>query len=122
MPLFVMIGALFMTIALVLYTIGIATTVFTGTIKKRTVMLQTLAVCADAFGTFCMIVNSGWQFIPADFHGWLGYIALAGMVVDLVLVHGRKREVSVTTAIRIYSACIWILWIVSYSMGFVKMG
>ncbi len=122
MPLFVMIGAVFMSLALILYTIGIAMTVITGKVKRRQVILQVMAVCCDVAGTFCMIVNSGWQFIPADFHGWLGYFALCGMVVDMVFVIKHKKDGLAATPMRVYSALIWATWVVSYSLGFVKMG
>lgn len=121
MPVFVMIGALFMTCALILYSIAIWKTVVTGKVKKMQVVLQTAAICADAFGTFCMIVNSGWQFIPADFHGWIGYVALCGMVVDCVFLYKHRADGLATSPIRVYSLIIWCLWVFSYSLGFVKM-
>lgn len=121
MPLFVMIGALFMTGALVLYSISIWKTVITGAVKKSQVVLQTLAVCCDVIGTFCMIVNSNWSFIPADFHGWIGYAALCGMVVDCVFLYRHRTDGLATSPIRIYSVIIWCLWVFSYSLGFVKM-
>jgi len=122
MPLFVMIGALLMSVALILYTIGIAMTVLTGTVKKRQVILQIFAVCSDMLGTICMIVNSNGQFIPVDFHGGIGYIALSGMIVDLVFVIKHQKNERIAISLRIYSAFIWLLWTISYSMGFIKLG
>ena len=122
MPVFVMIGAAFMTAALGLYTVAIWRTAITGKVKRSQVVIQTCAVIADALGTFCMIVNSGWRFIPADFHGWIGYVALTGMVVDLVFVYKHRANGVAATPMRVYSLLIWILWVVSYSLGFVKMG
>ncbi len=122
MPLFVMIGALLMSAALILYTIGIAMTVITGKIRRRQIVLQILAVCSDVMGTICMIINSNGQFIPADIHGWIGYIALIGMIFDLLLVIKHTSEDRIIIPVRIYSALVWLLWVISYSMGFVKMG
>jgi hypothetical protein len=121
MPLFVMIGAISMSLALIFYTIGIAMTVITGKVRKRQVVLQAIAICFDAFGTVCMVINSGGVFIPVDVHGWLGYIALAGMAVDLGFVIKHRSDGLAATPIRLYSAAIWALWVISYSMGFSKM-
>ncbi len=121
MPVFVMIGALFMTVALICYATGILMTVFTGKVKRKNVILQVLAVCFDLLGTTCMIVNSGGQLVPHEFHGWIGYIALALMVVDMVFVLRHRVDGLASTRMRIFSVCVLVLWVTSYSYGFVKM-
>ncbi len=121
MPVPVMIGALLATSALVLYAVGILMTVITGTVKKRNVIMQTIAVVCDAIATICMMIQAG-DLIPADFHGWIGYIALTLMVVDLVFVMRHKADGVASGPMRIYAAVALVFWIVSYSLGFMKMG
>ena len=121
MPVPVMIGALLATTALVLYAVGILMTVFTGTVKRRNVIMQTVAVVCDAIATVCMMIQSQ-GLIPADFHGWIGYTALALMVVDLVFVMRHRKDGKASGAMRAYAAVALAFWIVSYSLGCMKMG
>lgn len=121
MPLPVMIGALLATTALVLYLVGTLMTAITGTVKTRTVVLQGVGVVCDAIATVCMMIQAG-GLIPADFHGWIGYTALALMVLDLVMVVRHKQGGIAPTAMRVFSLVIMGFWIVSYCLGFMKMG
>lgn len=121
MPIFVMIGALFMTVALICYTTGILMTSITGKVKRKNVILQVLAVCLDLIGTTCMVINSGGQFVPHDVHGWIGYSALALMMVDMAFVLRHRTDGLASTPMRVFSICVLVLWITSYSYGFVKM-
>ncbi|WP_143412159.1 hypothetical protein [Arabiibacter massiliensis] len=121
MPVPVMIGALLATTALVLYVIGILMTVITGKVKRRNVIMQTAAVVCDAIATICMMIQAG-NIIPADFHGWIGYSALTLMVIDLVFVIRHRKDGRASGAMRVYAAVALVFWIVSYSLGFVKMG
>ena len=121
MPVPVMIGALLATTALILYTVGILMKVITGKVKKRNVIMQTIAVVCDAIATVCMMIQAQ-GLIPADFHGWIGYTALALMVVDLVFVIRHRADGKASSPMRIYAAIALVFWIVSYSLGFMKMG
>lgn len=121
MPIPVMIGALLATTALVLYAVGILMTVITGTVKKRNVVLQIAAVVCDAVATICMMIQAG-NLIPADTHGWIGYAALCLMVIDLVFVLKHRKDGIAPTSMRVYAGAAMIFWLVSYSLGFVKMG
>lgn len=121
MPIPVMIGALLATTALVLYLIGILMTAITGKVKTRNVVLQTAGVVCDAIATICMMIQAG-GLIPADFHGWIGYTALALMVVDLVFVLRHKKDGIAPTAMRVFALVTMAFWIVSYCLGFMKMG
>jgi hypothetical protein len=120
MPILVACGALLATCALILYAVGILMMVFTGKVRRRNVMMQTIAVICDAAGTICMIFQAG-NIIPADLHGWLGYTALMLMVIDLVFVYRHRKDGLANAPIRIYALCALVYWIVSYSQGFIKM-
>lgn len=121
MPVPVMIGALLATTALVLYVVGILMTVITGSVKRRNVIMQTAAVVCDAIATVCMMIQAQ-GLIPADFHGWIGYSALALMVIDLVFVMRHRKDGTAPIPMRAYAALALVFWIISYSLGFVKMG
>ncbi|MEG0323769.1 MAG: hypothetical protein RR547_09490 [Raoultibacter sp.] len=121
MPIPVIIGASLATTALVLYVIGILMTVITGKVRKSNVIMQTVAVVSDAIATVCMMIQAQ-NLIPADFHGWIGYSALTLMVIDLVLVFRHRKEGTAPTSMRVYAGIVLVFWIVSYSLGFVKMG
>lgn len=121
MPVPVIIGALLATTALVLYVVGILMTVITGKVKKRNVIMQTVAVVCDAIATVCMMIQAQ-DPIPADFHGWIGYAALTLMVIDLVFVFRHRKDGVASGSMRIYAGLALVFWIVSYSLGFMKMG
>lgn len=120
MPVPVMIGALLATTALVLYVVGISMSVITGKIKRRNVIMQTVAVVCDAIATICMMIQAG-GLIPADFHGWVGYTALVLMAVDLGFVVRHREDGKATGPMRVYASIVLVFWIVSYSLGFMKM-
>lgn len=121
MPIPVIIGALLATIALVLYVVGILMTVITGKVKKCNVIMQTVAVVCDAIATVCMMIQAQ-GLIPADFHGWIGYCALALMVIDLVFIIRHRKEGTASGSMRVYAGIALVIWIASYSLGFMKMG
>jgi peptidoglycan/LPS O-acetylase OafA/YrhL len=121
MPIAVMIGALLATIALVLYISGGLMIVISGKVKQRNAILQIIAVASDASATICMMIQSR-GLIPADFHGWIGYVALILMAIALGLVLRHRKAGIAPTPMRVYVAIALVFWIISYSLGFVKMG
>lgn len=121
MPVPVMIGALLATTALVLYLVGILMTAITGKIKRSNIVMQTVAVACDAVATVCMMIQAQ-SLIPADFHGWIGYAALSLMAIDLACIVKHRENGTASTAMRICSVAALAFWIVSYCLGFSKMG
>ena len=95
MPVQVMFGTIFMTVALVLYVIGIIPMVKRGTVKRANFIRLACASACDITGTVVMICYAG-HFTPADWHGWFGYCALALMVINLVVIfmHLSKPQMS----------------------------
>lgn len=120
MPVPVIIGASLASVALLLYTIGILMTVISGKVRKCNVIMQTTAVICDAVATGAMIVQTG-GLIPRDFHGWIGYTALTLMAIDLVFVYRHRKDGVAPVPLRVYAACALAFWMVSYSLGFMKM-
>ena len=44
------------------------------------------------------------------------------MVVDLVFVMRHRSDGKASSPMRVYAAIALVFWIVSYSLGFMKMG
>lgn len=62
------------------------------------------------------------DLIPPDFHGWIGYAALTLMAIELVFVLCHREKGMTSNSMCIYAGLALVVWIVSYSLGFMKMG
>lgn len=121
MPVQVIFGTIFMTLALILYAVGILTMVVKGRAKRFNVILLACASLSDITGTTCMIIYSG-TLTPADWHGWFGYGALLLMLINLVLVFYHLPKKKIPNGIRVFDVIVFLIWLFSYSLGFMKLG
>lgn len=121
MPVRIIIGAVLMTTALVLYSVGIIDMLRHHRARVKNAVLLGCASASDLSGTFLMISYAG-SFLPADWHGWFGYCALALMLVNLGLVIGlAKKGGRMPAWFCAFDLCIYVIWILSYLQGFVKL-
>lgn len=114
-----MIGAAIVTLALVSYGIGIVEEQRRKIISRKVLIFLTSGVILDITATICMIIGS--QNTPFTLHGFLGYSALTGMLVDLILIWRLKIKnglnSSVSRNLHIYSRYAYLWWIVAYITG-----
>ncbi len=72
------------TFALIFYSIAVITEKRKKSITKLVLTFLTLGVMLDISSTTLMIIGSGQ--IPITVHGFIGYSALAAMLIDAVLI------------------------------------
>lgn len=109
-------GTVFMTAALVLYSIGIITLLRHDQVRRSNVILLACASGCDITGTVLMIVTAG-SFLPNGWHGVFGYCALLLMIVNLVLVFYYLSKGRLPFKMKVFDICIYIIWLCSYFMG-----
>lgn len=119
MPVYALIGALFATTALVLYLVGTSSLVIRNRISSRALHVLTFAVCCDVIATLSFIMQAGTP-LPRGWHGWIGYSALALMIVNLYLIRTYAKDTHALTPkryMRVLSGCAMVWWIIAYITG-----
>jgi hypothetical protein len=105
------------TLALAAYSIAVITEQRKRVISNFVLTFLTIGVCLDISSTALMIIGSGK--IPITAHGFLGYSALAVMLVDAVLIWRYRirngREAS--RPLNIYTRVAYGWWVVAYIAG-----
>jgi hypothetical protein len=112
-----MLGSGVVTFALIFYSIAIITVQKTHIISSVVLIFITLGLFSDILSTLLMIIGSNYKFI--SFHGILGYSALAGMLIDTVLIWKLrlKNQSEVSKKLHTYTRVAYIWWVVAYISG-----
>lgn len=114
-----MTGAVFVTLALVSYSVAILTEQARKQIIPRVMVFISLGVILDVTATILMILGS--RNSPFTLHGSIGYSALLVMLVEcFMLWRLRFRQGSRATvprSVHRYSLFAYIWWIVAYITG-----
>ena len=112
-------GSVIVTIALIFYSIGILTEQIKRVISSNVLVFVTLGIVFDITATIFMIAGSPNS--PFTFHGFLGYSALAVMLIDVILIWNLKHKRGINTAVpgklHIYSRYAYIWWVIAYITG-----
>jgi hypothetical protein len=111
-------GVVVVNLALLSYTVGIFTEQRRRAVTGGVLPFLTLGVCFDVAATGCMIAGS--QRSLFTLHGFLGYSALAAMLVDTVLIwrHARRSGTApVPGPLHLYSRFAYAWWLVAYVTG-----
>jgi hypothetical protein len=85
-----MTGTVIVTVALVAYSIFFFTEQRQRVLTPFVLTALTLGILLDITSTAVMIIGS--RNIPITFHGVLGYSALAGMLIDTLLIWRHWRS------------------------------
>lgn len=112
-------GSLIATLSLISYSIGFFSERKNRSISKPAIMFFTFGLILDITATTCMIIGSGKRSIT--FHGILGYSALAGMLVDSVLLWKyrlKNGEKNLSSALHLYTGLAYSWWLMAYFAGF----
>ena len=111
-------GTIMVTFALVFYSISVFSEQRRKTLTFFALTTRTIGVALDITATAFMIAGS--RKIPFTFHGLLGYSALAGMLVDTVLVwrySRRQRQQPVSPGLKLFTRLAYLWWVLAYIAG-----
>ena len=114
-----MIGAVVVTLALISYSIGVIAEQRKHKIVKTVLVFITTGILLDVIATACMIAGSTNS--PFTLHGFLGYSALLGMLIDVVLIWSFYRkngsDITVPKKLHRYTLFAYIWWVIAYITG-----
>ena len=112
-------GTVIVTIALVAYSLFFFAEQRHGILTTFVLTALTLGILLDITSTSVMIAGS--RNIPITFHGVLGYSALAGMLVDTILIwrHWRsdKKTQPLSNRLQLYTRFAYGWWVLAYVAG-----
>lgn len=111
-------GTIIVTCALIFYSISVIREQRTKTLTLFVLATRTIGVVLDITATAFMIAGS--RKMPFTFHGLLGYSALAGMLVDTILVwrHAKKQNLQpVSHGLKVYTRVAYLWWVLAYLAG-----
>jgi hypothetical protein len=119
MNLTLLLGTRIVVGALVAYSIAIFTEQKKWQITRTMLFFLTLGIFLDVTATICMIIGSPNS--PFTLHGFLGYSALTGMLIDGVAAW-RFRLLHLETtptprALHLYSRYAYIWWLAAFITG-----
>ena len=104
-------------LALIIYTISILNEFRRKTLFPWHVVMFSIGLICDAFGTFIMY-RIGGSALPVGLHGYLGYTALLLMLINtigsILILKKYKRLINQFYK---FSMLAWVVWIVSYVAG-----
>ena len=106
------------TFALIFYSIAVTTEQRRGTISKRVLIFLTAGIIFDIASTMLMIIGS--RKIPITIHGFIGYSALMGMLIDTILIWRfwrRNGGIHVSRGLNMYTRLAYGWWVIAYIAG-----
>ena len=106
------------TCALIAYSIGVITEQRQKFVSNRVLVFLTIGVLLDISSTVLMIIGS--KKIPITVHGFIGYSALAVMLIDTIMIwwHWRGNGgLPVTRGLNLYTRMAYGWWVVAYVAG-----
>jgi hypothetical protein len=119
MNIFSRIGASLVVLALASYSIAVLSEQRTRRVSGRAWAFLTAGVILDVTATLFMIVGSSQGALTL--HGFLGYSALAGMLVDTWLIRRFRvrhaAETPVPASLHLYTRFAYLWWIAAFVTG-----
>ena len=108
-------GTIIVTFALISYSIAVITEQRRYSLSSTVIGFLTLGLVFDITATCFMI--AGTRRIPFTFHGILGYLALAIMVIDTVLVWKTRLKAALkpSRALHLFTRLAYIWWVLPTS-------
>ncbi len=112
-------GVIIVNLALIAYSIAIITQQRKKLVNSFILTFLTTGVILDITATVCMIIGSENSFIT--FHGVIGYLALAVMLIDGILLWKcwlkTRTSAEVSPKLHLYSRYAYAWWVVAYITG-----
>jgi len=114
-----LVGSIVVFLALTSYSIAIITEQIKRKISNRVLIFLTLGIALDIIATLCMIIGSPNS--PFTIHGFIGYSALAVMLIDAIAIWNFKlkndSEAVVGKKLHLYSLFAYLWWVVAFITG-----
>ena len=117
MPVPVLLSTVFITLALVFYSIGVWSERIAGRLKPWHLVFFWLGLICDTVGTALMMEMAGG--LTFGVHGVTGVTAILLMVVHAIwatVVLIRKDEVAIRNFHK-FSVAVWVIWLIPYLSG-----
>jgi len=111
-------GTIIVTLALASYSIGVITKLRKKHITPTVLRFVTIGIALDITATACMIIGSPNS--PFTLHGFIGYSALAVMLIDVFWIwkrHAIAPGEKITKALHYYSLSAYSWWVVAFITG-----
>jgi uncharacterized repeat protein (TIGR03987 family) len=118
MPTNILISTIFITLALIFYSIGVWAEKLSGRLKGWHLAFFWGGLICDTAGTGIMMDYAGG--LGPDIHGITGVTAILLMIVHAIwatVVLVRKNEKALTNFHK-FSIIVWIIWLIPYLNGF----
>lgn len=112
------VGALIVTLALILYTLGFINERKNKYVTDRLLWLMGLGLFADVTATALMIYGSPNS--PFTLHGFVGYSALLGMIIENIMLHNYRKKHSrnrISKTVHTVTLISYFWWIAAYITG-----
>jgi uncharacterized repeat protein (TIGR03987 family) len=112
-----LLGTIFITLALVFYTIGVWSERIAGRLKGWHLIFFWLGLACDTAGTAIMMDYAGG--LTADVHGVTGVAAILLMIIHAIwatVVLARKDERAIVNFHK-FSVVVWAIWLIPYFSG-----
>jgi hypothetical protein len=110
-------------LALISYTIAMILQTRGKLMSRRVLAFLTAGVALDITSTICMIIASGKVI---TLHGVLGYTALGGMLIDMLLsyTHVKKSGINspLSPSFTTWSLVAYFYWVLAYITGAILVG
>jgi len=106
------------TFALVFYSIAIISEQRNESISKRVLTFLTAGIIFDISSTTLMIIGS--SKIPITIHGFIGYSALAAMLIDTILIWRfwiKNGGIHIPKSLNLYTRFAYGWWVIAYLAG-----
>lgn len=111
---------IFMTSALIFYSIGVWSEKFQGTLKSWHIIIFWIGLICDTTGTTLMnkIAGGGFAF---SFHTVTGLIALLLMLFHVIwaTIVMIRRDKTMMMKFHKFSLLVWLLWLIPYISGLI---
>ena len=117
MPVPVLLSTVFITLALVFYSIGVWSERIAGRLKPWHLVFFWLGLICDTVGTAMMMEMAGG--LTFGVHGVTGVTAILLMVVHTIwatVVLIRKDEAAIRNFHK-FSVAVWVIWLIPYLSG-----
>lgn len=113
-----LIATIFITLALLLYTIGVWVERIAGRLKSWHLIFFWGGLVCDTIGTAIMMDFAGG--LGPDIHGVTGVMAILMMIIhaawaSAVLIQKKEKAI---TKFHKFSILVWLIWLIPYFTGF----
>ncbi|MCX6246690.1 MAG: hypothetical protein NTW10_03055 [Bacteroidetes bacterium] len=111
-------GISIVNLALISYATAIVIQSRKKSITRNVLTFLTLGIVFDITSTVCMVISSGKGF---SFHGLIGYLSLAAMLVDTILSYRNVATNGLNSILSVkflrWSQAAFFYWVLAYITG-----